>query len=44
MLVFLDTEVRGLHRYPPDLGGLAVEDGRTCYGELARDYWLKWHE
>lgn len=44
MMVFLDTEFTDFIDIRLISVGLAAEGGRTCYGELARDGWLKWHE
>lgn len=41
MLVFLDTEFTDFIDIRLISVGLAAEDGRTCYGELARDCWLE---
>ncbi|MBI4990297.1 MAG: hypothetical protein HZC23_15890 [Rhodocyclales bacterium] len=41
MLVFLDTEFTDFIDLRLISVGLAAEDGRTCYGELARDCWLE---
>ncbi len=41
MLVFLDTEFTDFIDIRLISVGLAAEDGRTFYGELARDCWLE---
>lgn len=41
MLVFLDTEFTDFLDIRLISVGLAAEDGRTCYVELAQDYWLE---
>lgn len=41
MLVFLDTEFTDFLDIRLISVGLAAEDGRTCYGELAPAYWLE---